>query len=174
MREGGIGFTDIFMVKYHGDETAVPGVTVAKEHNGENSTPSEKSSTEIQSKPVESTVFEVHETKLMDMNHRVYFNTSQSAIEQVHRVQLDSIVDLLNKYEVLNIEIAGYASPDGNPRYNLDLSHKRALIVLDYFIKRGIDESRIVARGYGSIENEKESKEESRRAEVKIVSKKDG
>ena len=168
VREGGIGFTDIFMVKYHGDKQHTAAELIAKA----------KSEKERQSgiEPVieelgeGQLVFEDFELKLMGHTHRIYFNTDRSSIKDQHQSELDSIVQLLNKYDVLNIDIAGYASKDGNPRYNLQLSQKRALIVLDYFIEKGINEDRIVARGYGSITGDEGDPEEHRRAEVKIFS----
>jgi outer membrane protein OmpA-like peptidoglycan-associated protein len=48
---------------------------------------------------------------------------------------------MVKKHPKLKIDIAGYASKDGNPKYNLDLSHKRAMIVHDYLILKGIDDS---------------------------------
>nr|WP_246202714.1 OmpA family protein [Fulvivirga lutimaris] len=107
----------------------------------------------------------------MDETHRIFFNNDQSAIGDKHRAELDSIVQMIYKYSFLTIDIAGYASKDGNPRYNLELSNKRALIVLNYLVDQGVDESRIVARGFGSITDEEGDAEEHRRADVRIVSK---
>ena len=46
---------------------------------------------------------------------------------------------------------------------------KRAISVLDYINHKGIVRRRIVARGYGATKDEKVSKEEGRRVEVRIV-----
>nr|WP_237390679.1 OmpA family protein [Fulvivirga sediminis] len=108
----------------------------------------------------------------MDHAHRIYFNAAQSAIDEVHREELDSIISLLNKYKVLDINISGFASADGNPRYNLQLSQKRALIVLDYFVSHGVPEERIVAQGFGAVKAEGGGDpEENRRADVSIVAR---
>lgn len=161
VREGGMGFTDIFMIKYHGDKDHKPVVFL----------------TEEQKKMLEDTEneqmamshkFEPHELQLMSHSHKIYFNTDQTAIKEEHQAELDSIIRLLQKHQVLSIDIAGFASSDGNPRYNLELSQKRALIVLDYFVSKGIDEERIVARGYGAID-EDTTPEQQRRADVRVV-----
>lgn len=161
IREGGIGFTDIFMIKYHGDKEHKPIVFLTKDQ--------EKLFNELEAEQLaQSNKFEKHELHLMDHSHKIYFNTDQSAIKEEHQAELDSIIDLVNKYDVLNIDIAGFASSDGNPRYNLELSHRRALIVLNYLVGKGISEDRIVARGYGAID-EDTTPEQQRRADVRVV-----
>ncbi|ELR68791.1 hypothetical protein C900_05804 [Fulvivirga imtechensis AK7] len=161
VRAGGLGFTDIFMVKYHGDKEHKPIVILTQEQ--------EEMLKEVEVEQLTKTnQFEKHELELMNHSHKIFFNTDQSAINEEHRLELDSIVHLVNKHDVLNIDIAGFASSDGNPRYNLDLSHKRALIVLNYFIGKGISEERIVARGFGAID-EDSPPEQQRRADVRVV-----
>lgn len=161
VRQGGLGFTDIFMVKYHGDKDHKPIIIMSAQQ--------EKMLQEVEAEELaKSNQFEKHELDLMNHNHKIFFNTDQSAIKDEHQMELDSIIQLLNKHDVLNINIAGFASSDGNPRYNLDLSHKRALIVLNYFVSKGISEERIVARGFGAID-EDSAPEEQRRADVRVV-----
>ena len=175
VREGGLGFTDIFRVKYYGSGKKMSGselIAQAKKEKeraeAENSN-SQDQQTGIPGLPA-NVRFEEHELQLMDHAHRIYFNASQSAIDEVHREELDSIISLLNKYKVLNINISGFASADGNPRYNLQLSQKRALIVLDYFVAHGIPEERIIAQGFGAVKSEEGADpEENRRADVTIV-----
>ncbi|TRX51862.1 OmpA family protein [Fulvivirga sp. M361] len=172
VREGGVGFTDIFMVKYHGSGN-VPAELIAANNqrvNTQSDDPQQppKAQAGKQSEATQTT-FEDYELKIMDHVHKIFFNTDQSSIKDEHQAELDSIIQLLNKYDVLHIDIAGYASKDGNPRYNLQLSQKRALIVLDYLIGHGLNEDRVVARGYGSITDEEGDPEGHRRADVKIV-----
>ncbi|MBL3658388.1 OmpA family protein [Fulvivirga sediminis] len=178
VREGGLGFTDIFRVKYHGSGKKMSGselIAQAKKEKEraeiENLSSEESNATNMPSLPVDAK-FEAHEMKLMDHAHRIYFNAAQSAIDEVHREELDSIISLLNKYKVLDINISGFASADGNPRYNLQLSQKRALIVLDYFVSHGVPEERIVAQGFGAVKAEGGGDpEENRRADVSIVAR---
>ncbi|MEQ8477623.1 OmpA family protein [Fulvivirga sp.] len=175
VREGGLGFSDIFMVKYHGDnldQKALIAANYSKSGPPEsNSGTATKSGAEKVALNDNEPEYDEHEIKLMDETHRIFFNNDQSAIGDKHKAELDSIVQMIYKYSFLNIDIAGYASKDGNPRYNLELSNKRALIVLNYLVDQGVDESRIVARGFGSITDEEGDAEEHRRADVRIVSK---
>lgn len=161
VRAGGLGFTDIFMVKYHGDKEHKPIIVLTTEQ--------EQMLKEVEAEQLaHSNQFDERELSLMNHSHKIFFNTDQSAIKDEHQMELDSIIQLINKHDVLNIDIAGFASSDGNPRYNLDLSHKRALIVLDYFVSKGVSEERIIARGYGAVD-EDSSPEEQRRADVRVV-----
>ncbi|MEM6813352.1 MAG: OmpA family protein [Bacteroidota bacterium] len=163
VREGGIGFEDIFMVRYHGDKghRSKEQIALADKLSGNKVMAKE---TEEEKKE-----FEDYELKIINHTHQIFFNTDQSSIKAVHQAELDSIVQLLNKYDVLSVDIAGYASKDGNPRYNLQLSQKRALIVLGYFKSKGLSEDRIIAQGYGSVKEEGGDPEEHRRADVAIV-----
>ena len=74
--------------------------------------------------------------------------------------------------------ISAFADARGTVEYNQALSDKRAAAVLDYFIKQGIDESRIIARGFGEslilnrcvdgVNCEEVEHSKNRRAEIKI------
>ena len=49
----------------------------------------------------------------------------------------------------LNVEIQGYTDGVGSDSYNQKLSQKRAEVVKEYLVARGIDASRLTAVGYG-------------------------
>lgn len=73
-------------------------------------------------------------------------------------------------------EIKGHTDIIGKARYNLLLSKRRAGSVKGYFVKRGIDESRIIMSGYGfhqPLADNKTAKgrQKNRRTEVTIVIK---
>ena len=169
VREGGLGFTDIFMVHYHGDNSEVGDVFDLESHRAKFNVPAANEVGNELAEESSQQVFEDYELKLIGGTHKVYFDASQSHIQEQHQIELDSIVTLLEKYENLKIDIAGFASSDGNPKYNLDLSHKRALIVFDFFVEKGIPEEKIIAKGYGSLQHTEGVGEENRRAEVRIV-----
>jgi outer membrane protein OmpA-like peptidoglycan-associated protein len=62
---------------------------------------------------------------------------------------LDEAVAVLLKYDTLRLEIQGHTDSDGPDDYNLELSQRRAQSVVNYFVGKGVDASRFVARGYG-------------------------
>jgi len=64
-------------------------------------------------------------------------------------IMLDQIVKYMNKYPLLGLEIAVHSDNTGSPESNTTLSQKRAQLLIDYLINRGISSRRLVAKGYG-------------------------
>ena len=59
------------------------------------------------------------------------------------------IVELLDTYPKMEIEIQGHSDNEGRKEYNITLSQERAENVKYVIVNRGIEESRITAVGYG-------------------------
>ena len=47
------------------------------------------------------------------------------------------------------VEIASHTDSRGDDASNLELSQRRAKSVVDYLIAKGINDSRLIAKGYG-------------------------
>jgi len=62
---------------------------------------------------------------------------------------LNEVVLILKDNPLLYLQIEGHTDNIGKPGYNLTLSQKRAMAVKKYFMDRGIDETRLIAEGYG-------------------------
>jgi outer membrane protein OmpA-like peptidoglycan-associated protein len=72
------------------------------------------------------------------------------------------------------MEIGGYTDSTGSEQYNMALSEKRALSVVNYLIKRGISSDRLKYKGYGNTSPlgdnvTSEGRKLNRRTEAKIV-----
>ena len=65
------------------------------------------------------------------------------------RTILFKIRDILQKNPIGNLLIEGYASADGDDKYNTDLSFKRADAVRSLLIKLGVKEKRLEVEGLG-------------------------
>jgi OOP family OmpA-OmpF porin len=65
---------------------------------------------------------------------------------------LDRVVEGLNDWPDVRVEIGGHTDSTGTDAYNLDLSQRRAESVRNYLVKKGIDPSRLQARGYGETQ----------------------
>lgn len=65
---------------------------------------------------------------------------------------LDNLIDFLELNHNISIEIRSHTDQRGNDEYNLKLSDRRAQSVVDYLIEHGIDEKRLIAKGYGETE----------------------
>ena len=88
--------------------------------------------------------------------------------------ELDNLAALLNENKNLIMEIGGYTDSTGSEKYNLSLSEKRALSVVNYLIKMGISSDRLKYKGYGNTSHlgdnvTSEGRKLNRRTEAKII-----
>lgn len=67
--------------------------------------------------------------------------------------ELEKLVAFLKENPTVWIEIGSHTDSRGKSQYNLALSQKRASAVVEYIVQCGIDQSRIVAKGYGSTKS---------------------
>ena len=157
IREEGQGHTDIFLIKLH-DEP------VEHELPTEPAVMASTKSENILEKPALP-------EEVLSSVESVYFDIDNSHIREDFIPLMDSLTNLANQYPEIIIDISGYSSKDGNPRYNIELSQKRALVVKDYLVDKGVNEKQIVARGHG-ISDKYEEYEKNRRADVKLIFRK--
>lgn len=108
-------------------------------------------------------------------NINFYFN-SERVMEQSMPL-LDELLDIMMNNPKLVIEIHGHICCNPNPN-DTKLSYRRALVILKYLTKYGVEVKRLAFRGYGSNDpiyklpekNEKE-RAANRRVEILIVNK---
>jgi outer membrane protein OmpA-like peptidoglycan-associated protein len=62
---------------------------------------------------------------------------------------LDDVAESLREWPEVKLEIQGHTDSQGSAAYNLQLSQMRAEAVRTYFVRQGIDPSRLRAVGYG-------------------------
>ncbi len=78
--------------------------------------------------------------------------------------ELDNLMKAMEKQPAWKLEIGGHADDQGTDEYNLQLSINRAKSVADYLISKGVNPSKIVAKGFGNKIPVKPGKDESSRA----------
>jgi len=79
----------------------------------------------------------------------IYFDYNLWYIRKESKVILGRVVELMNKYPVMVIEIGSHTDSRGNEKFNADLSQKRANSTREFIIQSGIDAKRVSAKGYG-------------------------
>ncbi|MEM9857982.1 MAG: OmpA family protein [Bacteroidota bacterium] len=79
----------------------------------------------------------------------IFFDFDKTTLKSESFVELDKVVEFLNSNSSLEIEIAGHTDSKGGDDYNINLSQGRAEAVVNYLIENGIDEFRLLAKGYG-------------------------
>lgn len=79
----------------------------------------------------------------------IQFDLGKATIKKASYKLLDEVVSILNEYKDYNMTIDGYTDNTGDDAKNLQLSKERANSVMNYFISKGVDASRLTANGYG-------------------------
>lgn len=81
--------------------------------------------------------------------NNVFFETGKATLKEESFVELDKVVNFLNEYPEVKIEIGGHTDNVGKPDKNLILSDNRAAAVANYLKGKGITDDRISSKGYG-------------------------
>ncbi len=79
----------------------------------------------------------------------IYFGFDSAVLVATAKRMLDDAASALKRQPNLQVEIAGFADSRGPESYNLKLSERRANAVRDYLVQRGVEATRLNARGYG-------------------------
>lgn len=79
----------------------------------------------------------------------IKFDFDKSDIKPEYLAGLDEQVKFLKQNIDLPVEIQGHTDNVGKKEYNLELSEKRAIAVMNYFISKGVPKERLTAKGYG-------------------------
>ena len=108
----------------------------------------------------------------------IYFDFDKSDIKPEFKLEMGSIIRVLNDYPDTKLNINAHADARGSNEYNQALSERRANSAKNYLVSRGISSSRIKSNGFGELlilnrcvdgVNCKEIEHsENRRAELKI------
>lgn len=77
------------------------------------------------------------------------FNKADLSAQAAPR--LDKLANFLKQFPDRKLLIEGYTDSVGGDTYNQQLSERRAQAVRDALVQRGVDTSRITAKGYGKL-----------------------
>lgn len=102
------------------------------------------------------------------------FETGKSTLLPEAYPVIDELVAYLNRKDDEKIELGGHTDNVGSAASNVKLSQDRANAVMAYLVAKGIDPTRLTAKGYGMskpIANNKtaDGRAQNRRTEVKIL-----
>ena len=79
----------------------------------------------------------------------IYFETGRAALKPESFRSLNALMEFLNEYPNVKVEIGGHTDNVGSAAVNNKISEERALSVAEYLIKEGVPAHRIVSKGYG-------------------------
>lgn len=117
----------------------------------------------------------------------IYFDFDKSTIRKDAAIELDKIVEIMNKYPNMIIELSSHTDCRGSSIYNLKLSDRRAKVSANYIKTRISNPTRISGEGFGekklivkcqacgggrlSKKCTEEDHQKNRRTEFKIIRK---
>lgn len=105
----------------------------------------------------------------------IYYDYNSFTLRDNSKESLNKLVKLLEDSPEVEVMINSHTDDRGNPKYNLDLSQKRAQSVVDYLIEKGINPARLESKGWGKtallVKNAKteEEHQQNRRTTFKVL-----
>jgi outer membrane protein OmpA-like peptidoglycan-associated protein len=82
---------------------------------------------------------------------RILFDYNQSIIKPESYRLIEELVDQLQRYDRVWLEVQGHTDNIGGEEFNKNLSLARALAVVKALAERGVDAKRLVPRGMGMM-----------------------
>lgn len=79
----------------------------------------------------------------------IYFDRDKATLQHISEKELQTVVDIMNKYPEILIQIRAHTDSRGRDNYNFILSDKRAKVAMNWIVKNGIHKDRILAVGFG-------------------------
>ncbi|MEJ1240380.1 OmpA family protein [Chryseolinea sp. T2] len=105
----------------------------------------------------------------------LYFDFDKATFKTESYTELNKLENMMAQNPTMSIEIAGHTDAVGTKEYNQNLSVRRATAVKNFLVKKGIDQRRVKAVGYGksrplaSNDDEQDGRELNRRVEFKVL-----
>ncbi|MNR35740.1 Outer membrane porin F precursor [compost metagenome] len=89
------------------------------------------------------------------------------------------MLNVMSQNPTLRIELSSHTDSRGKDAYNIHLSQQRAEAAVNYLVSKGVDRSRMVAKGYGEtrllnrcangLQCSEEEHQANRRTEIKVL-----
>lgn len=86
---------------------------------------------------------------LVSVGDRVFFETDSSSLTPTAMATLDKQAAWLQRYSNYRVMLEGHADERGTREYNVALGARRAAVVVNYLVSKGIDQRRITSKSFG-------------------------
>ncbi len=83
---------------------------------------------------------------------QIYFNYNTSILDKESYLKLDSIFEFMQKNPQLTLEVGYHTDSRTDESISWRPSESRAESMVDYLVRKGIDQERLYAKGYGDSE----------------------
>jgi OOP family OmpA-OmpF porin len=106
--------------------------------------------------------------------NNIYFETGKATINTAFSTDLEKLVRFLKDNPETRLEIQGHTDNTGSLLINNRLSQARAESVVTFLSGNGIDQNRLLAKGYGPTRplmsnDTPENRARNRRVEMKVI-----
>lgn len=132
---------------------------------------------------LEKKVVEVKEgddlAKIFEIENVIYFEFDKSEINTEAEIELAKVLEVLNLYPTMKLDVRSHTDSRGTHEYNQNLSNHRAQATINWLVSHGVDQSRLSGMGYGEtrlinnctdeVECTEEQHQENRRSEFIIM-----
>lgn len=95
------------------------------------------------------TALEAIITDIPKVYKKLIFEPKSVGLRRNNAKGVDELLEIMQKNPQLTIEINSYTDARGNDKDNTDLTQQRAEFIRNYLIQKGINSSRLLAKGYG-------------------------
>jgi outer membrane protein OmpA-like peptidoglycan-associated protein len=104
----------------------------------------------------------------------ITFATASADLNHTSFMELDRVIEFLQKNPTVEIEISAHTDDVGNADYNLKLSQRRAQSAVAYMTAKGVDKKKLKGVGYGKDKpafpnDSDENRAKNRRVELRII-----
>jgi outer membrane protein OmpA-like peptidoglycan-associated protein len=152
---------------------AGPVITVRAEVDGFMPVTEEVNSATVDQITLEMKLLRIEEGKSVIL-HNIQFERGKYNLLESSYPDLGKIVNMMNQYPKMEIEVQGHTDNSGDPKKNKELSINRAKAVKSYLVSKEIKAPRISPVGYGGAKpvasnKTEETKKLNRRVEIKII-----
>ncbi|MEJ8758493.1 OmpA family protein [Pontibacter sp. H259] len=123
-------------------------------------------------------LFDKNEVERAIVLENIYYDLDKWDIRPEAATELDKLVTMLQRNPEIKIEMSAHTDSRESQNYNQVLSEKRANAAVDYLVSKGIDRTRLTAKGYGktrlvnkcgdNVECSEEEHQQNRRTEFRI------
>lgn len=106
--------------------------------------------------------------------NNIFFETNSHTLLPTSHAELNTVIELLQNNPSIKLLVEGHTDNIGNAEHNIKLSQQRAEAIVNYLTEKGIEPSRLQAKGYGfskpiADNNTEEGRAMNRRTEIKII-----
>lgn len=98
----------------------------------------------------------------------IYYPFNSDDLDQNDKATLDELAMYLLEHPELRLNVSSYTDPRGTKAYNKWLAKKRAQKVIEYLLKNGVEQTRLIAKAEGEI-SEVANYADARRTDLEIM-----